>query len=66
MWGGPPEDVEGECNARLLIGDDYGDNVCTLRCRLAPGHEGPHKEEFKSRGPVIVTWVCDDREDHGV
>src|SRR5256885_305335 len=27
-------DVPGECNARLFLADDYGDNVCTLRCQL--------------------------------
>lgn len=59
---GHPEDVEGECNARLFIGDDFGDNCCTMRCPLPPGHDGPHREEFKRRGrPVCVTWEVDER-----
>ena len=54
---GPPEDVPGECNARLGIGDDYGDNTATMRCQLQPGHEGLHQEEFEANGgKVIVTW----------
>lgn len=61
---GPPKDVEGHCNARLRIGDDYGDNVCTMRCKLAPGHEGPHEERWEDDGsPVIVTWVKDARDE---
>jgi len=62
MWG-PPQDVEGECNARLEIGDDYGDNVATMRCQLSPGHDGRHKEEYNSHGQkVIVTWDKDERK----
>jgi hypothetical protein len=63
---GPPEDVAGECNARLEVGDDYGDNVSTFRCSLEPGHEGPHKEEFdhySADNPVCVTWMKDAREE---
>lgn len=60
---GPPIDVDGECNARLEIGDDYGDNVCTMRCSLAAGHEGPHTEQFDRSGPVVITWVSDARSD---
>lgn len=30
---GEPEDVDGECNARLYIGDNYGDNHATMRCQ---------------------------------
>ena len=62
---GPPEDVLGECNARLAIGDDYGDNSCTLRCGLNLGHEGLHREEFEMNGgKVVVTWEkADERED---
>lgn len=59
---GPPKDVEGECNARLILADDYGDGRCTVRCPLEPGHDGPHKEEFKrSRKPVVITWHKDER-----
>ena len=59
---GPPKDVEGRCNARLRIGDDYGDNVATFLCQLLPGHEGPHEEKFdhgEIDNPVCVTWVKD-------
>lgn len=59
---GPPKDVEGECNARLHIADDWGDNCCTLRCREQPDHEGPHRKEFQRDGsPVTITWVRDER-----
>jgi hypothetical protein len=60
---GPPKDVKNECNARLFIGDDFGDNRCTMRCARSPGHEGPHKETFeRSHGPVSVTWHGDERD----
>ena len=61
---GPPEDVEGNCNARVRIADDYGDNHATLLCQLEPGHDGRHREEFKrskeSGGKIVVTWECDE------
>ncbi len=61
---GAPKDVIGECNARLYLGDDYGDNVCTIRCGLPVDHEGPHKEEFKRGGkPAVITWHVDEREE---
>jgi len=64
MFDGPPDDAPGKCNARLKISDDYGDNSATMLCRLDPGHEGPHREEFQRGGkPVVVTWFCDDSED---
>jgi len=59
---GPPEDVEGRCNARLRLGDDYGDNVATFLCQLLPGHEGLHEERFEhyeDNNPVCVTWMED-------
>jgi hypothetical protein len=64
---GPPKNVEGECNARLTIGDDFGDNVATMRCQLAPGHEGKHREVYKSRvaGQVTIEWERDDKLAHG-
>lgn len=62
MWG-EPKDVEGQCNAHLYIADNYGDNHATIRCQLCPGHDGPHKEEFKREGkPVIITWEVDEKE----
>ena len=52
-------DVEGKCNERLEIGDDYGDNVATMRCQLKPGHTSPHREAYKSCGEcdVVVVWT---------
>lgn len=60
---GEPDDVDGECGARLFIGDNYGDGTATMRCQLAPEHEGLHKEEFERKGgAVTITWVADERE----
>jgi hypothetical protein len=50
MVSNHPEDVEGECNAWCLIGDDFGDNDCTFRCKLPAGHEGWHEEQFGRHG----------------
>jgi hypothetical protein len=61
---GPQPDVPGECNARLYIGDDYGDNYATIRCQLKPGHGGPHGEEYEVQDkPVVITWFGCCRED---
>lgn len=59
-----PEDVDGECNAHLYIGDDYGDNHATIRCSLEKGHKGLHQEKFK-RGDdeITITWREDEREE---
>jgi hypothetical protein len=59
---GPPKDVEGRCNARLRIGDDYSDNEATMLCQLDPGHEGPHLERYGTDPQeVVITWkVADD------
>ena len=76
MWG-PPKDIEGKCNAELHIADDYGDNHATMKCQLAPGHAGPHREEYRhsvldnasheSVGlPIVVTWEGDAREDEKI
>jgi hypothetical protein len=65
---GEPTDVDGECNARLFIADNYGDNSATIRCKLAPDHEGLHQKQFdRAGGPVTITWAADERErcDHG-
>lgn len=64
---GEPKDVEGECNAHLYIGDNYGDGHATMRCQLPDGHDGPHRERYSHRGldgepgPVEITWEKDDR-----
>lgn len=65
---GEPNDVENECNARLFLGDNYGDGTTTIRCGLTPGHEGLHQEQFeRSDHPVTITWAVDERKrcDHG-
>ena len=60
----PPKDVPGECNARLQISDDFGDNHATMRCQREPKHEGKHREVYKSRraGEVSVEWENDSRQ----
>ena len=68
---GPPKDKPNECNARLFIGDDWGDNRSTMRCQLPSGHKGRHQEKYKSdaSGLVKITWVKDARftcERHGI
>lgn len=65
---GEPSDEERECNARLFIADNYGDGTASIRCQLAPGHEGLHREQFERRGHLVtITWAVDERErcDHG-
>ncbi len=60
---GPPKNVEGECNARLYLADDYDDNRCTVRCSRPAGHDGPHGAAFqRAGGPVAITWHADERE----
>jgi len=62
MWG-PPKDVEGECNAHMYLGDDYGDNRCTMRCNLPEGHDGPHQETFmRYEQPVVILWHVDEKK----
>lgn len=66
---GPPAAVDGECNACLFLGDDYGDNRTTIRCQLPLNHDGQHREQFEKYGgnAVTITWDGDDRVkcDHG-
>ncbi len=59
---GEPEDVAGECNAKLYIGDNFGDNHATMRCQLFPGHEGRHREMYQTSvaGTVTVEWDKDE------
>ena len=61
---GEPEDVPNNCNARLSIGDNFGDNHATMVCQLDPLHEGPHQEKYKSNsaGQVVITWEKDERD----
>ena len=58
---GPPEDVEGQCNAHCYIADDYGDNRATIRCQLPPKHKGMHREVSRE-GKLIIEWENDERE----
>ena len=55
-----PQDVPGECNAHLSIGDDFGDNSATMRCSLKAGHDGKHREEWGEG--CVVEWIKDMRE----
>lgn len=58
---GEPKDQPEECNARLYIGDNYGDNHATMRCQRAPGHPGLHREEYSSGDQeVAVEWKNDE------
>jgi len=63
-------DVEGECNARLFISDDYGDNCRTLRCPHEPGHPGDHVVKITGfNGTATILWTTDERfvcERHGI
>lgn len=64
------------CNSRLFFADDFGDNPCTMKCQLRPGHKGKHKEVTKRKdldgnsiGSAIVTWLADERiicKRHGI
>jgi len=68
---GPPSDVKGQCNARLYLADDWGDNRLTLRCQLSLGHANPHEERFVkflqglkgkvTENAVTVQWTADER-----
>ena len=60
---GPPKDVEGECNAWLLLGDDYGDNVTTVRCRRPPHSNSAHQSNFRrgAAGEESVLPRLDDQ-----
>jgi hypothetical protein len=75
---GPQKDKPNQCNARMFLGDDYGDNDATFRCQLPVGHEGPHQEKFerkqmaptdiwpnppKSCGKAVISWEFDERFD---
>ncbi len=59
------KDIESECNARLYLADDYGDNPCTFRCRLSPGHLGEHTVIFATKNDSIpyramISWHEDE------
>lgn len=56
---GEPDDVAGECNAHFHVGDNFGDNSATMRCQLAFGHQGDHRETWRE-GRVVLTWARQD------
>jgi len=47
-----------KCKAVLSIGDDYGDNSCTMHCQLDKRHAGSHFETYinSTQQKVVVTW----------
>jgi hypothetical protein len=52
------------CNARIVFGDDHGDNETTFHCKLEEGHEGKHQETGEMYGqPYMLTWEGDDKDD---
>jgi hypothetical protein len=64
---GEPKDVEGECNAHLYIGDNFGDSHATMRCQLPKGHLDFHREEYGQgnvfyKSGVGVLWLEDQRD----
>lgn len=67
---GEPNDVAGECNARLYLADNFGDNHATIRCQREPGHAGRHREEFDRENPegyimkshIRIEWDIDERK----
>lgn len=61
--------VPGKCNAKVCVGDDYGDGSRTLFCQLSPSHLGRHEfcfgedpdcPETKRSHKVEITWLGDD------
>jgi hypothetical protein len=66
---GEPLDVDGECNARLYIGDNYEDNHVTMRCSLQPKHEGLHAVKIIRDGqdePITISWSNDEHDNEDV
>lgn len=58
-------DQSNQCNARLYLADDCGDNHATIRCHLFPGHGGPHSESFErlhNHNKVAIMWTVDERD----
>lgn len=53
-----------KCGASIVMGDDEGDNSCTFKCDLPPGHEGDHGETGNMYGkhPYKLVWQGDMRE----
>lgn len=57
-----PKPVEGRCNARLHVADNYGDGHATMLCGLEPLHDGDHQESWVASGSgrITVTWELED------
>jgi hypothetical protein len=45
-----------DCEARLELADDYGDNDCTFHCDLKKGHFGFHQERGNGKPAYIMIW----------
>lgn len=60
MRYGEPDDVVGQCNAHLYVGDNCGDNHATMRCQLENGHEGNHRDTFRD-GKAWTEWQENER-----
>ena len=62
--------MSDKCGACLFLGDDYGDNTCTIKCGLEPEHIGLHQKVFVRKDQhVTITWHTDERyncEKHGM
>lgn len=62
---GEPKDVPGRCNARLYLGDNFGDNHATCLCALTENHEGRHEEHSNPGGHnVVITWEGSDEPEY--
>ena len=50
--------TEEKCTAKIVFGDDFGDNNCTFHCGLKKGHEGRHEEigSLYDEQPFGVSW----------
>lgn len=57
------------CKAELHIADDHADNRATLHCQLEEGHEGKHREAFRTdietpdARNVVVEWEGSDLDE---
>lgn len=62
---GTPANIEGACNARQYLTDDYMNHQAIFRCERTPGHDGPHSETLNRPNgrTTTITWTEDDRED---
>ena len=58
-----PEDVQGKCNARLLIGSNHGEDHTSIVCQRRAGHKGKHSETWDvPAGKVAIHWTGDERK----